>query len=159
MLELSIAHYKSRQLPDLALLMKEQLEKIGVKATLVVQEDPDAGYVATGDYDIALYCMIADTGGDPYYCVDALYRQSGKWAKAGFPTDASEALINQLQFETDIDQRAALANQIVQMSIDDNAFGYVGLFNKVSVARPGVTGFSEDIPFDFYGLTPETDIA
>ena len=158
-LELSIAHYKSRQLPDLALLMKEQLEKIGVKATLVVQEDPDAGYVATGDYDIALYCMIADTGGDPYYCVDALYRQSGKWAKAGFPTDESEALINQLQFETDIDQRAALANQIVQMSIDDNAFGYVGLFNKVSVARPGVTGFSEDIPFDFYGLTPETDIA
>lgn len=158
-LELSIAHYKSRQLPDLALLMKEQLEKIGIKATLVVEEDPDAGYVATGDYDIALYCMIADTGGDPYYCVDALYRQSGKWAKAGFPTDASEALINQLQFETDIDQRAALANQIVQMSIDDNAFGYVGLFNKVSVARPGVTGFSEDIPFDFYGLTPDTDIA
>ena len=158
-LELSIAHYKSRQLPDLALLMKEQLEKIGVKATLVVQEDPDAGYVATGDYDIALYCMIADTGGDPYYCVDALYRQSGKWAKAGFPTDESEALINQLQFETDIDQRAALANQIVQMSIDDNAFGYVGLFNKVSVARPGVTGFSEDIPFDFYGLTSDTDIA
>ncbi len=158
-LELSIAHYKSRQLPDLAVLMQDQLKNVGVKATLVVQEDPDAGYVATGDYDIALYCMIADTGGDPYYCVDALYRQSGKWAKAGFPTDETEKLINKLQFETDIDQRAALANQIVQMSIDTNAFGYVGLFNKVSVARPGVTGFSENIPFDFYGLTADTDIS
>ncbi|MBP5743870.1 MAG: ABC transporter substrate-binding protein [Oscillospiraceae bacterium] len=158
-LELNIAHYKSRQLPDLAVLMQEQFKNIGVKAILTVQEDPDAGYVATGDYDIALYCMIADTGGDPYYCVDALYRQSCKWAKAGFPTDETEALINKLQFETDIDQRAALANQIVQKSIDENAFGYVGLFNKVSVARPGVTGFSENIPFDFYGLTADTDIA
>ena len=158
-LELSIAHYMSRQLPDLAVLMQEQLKNVGVKATPVVEEDPDATYIATGDYDIALYCMIADTGGDPYYCVDALYRQSGKWAKAGFPTDETEALINKLQFETDIDQRAALANEIVQKSIDDNAFGYVGLFNKVSVARPGVTGFSEDIPFDFYGLTADTDIA
>ena len=158
-LELNIAHYKSRQLPDLAVLMQDQFKNVGVKTVLTVQEDPDAGYVATGDYDIALYCMIADTGGDPYYCVDALYRQSGKWAKAGFPTDESEALINKLQFETDVDERAALANQIVQMSIDDNAFGYVGLFNKVSVARPGVTGFSENIPFDFYGLTADTDIA
>jgi peptide/nickel transport system substrate-binding protein len=103
--------------------------------------------------------MIADTGGDPSYAVDARYRQSGKWAKAGFPTDETEALVNKLQFETDVDQRAALANQIVQMSIDDNAFGYVGLFNKVSVAKVGVSGFSENIPFDFYGLTVNTDIA
>ena len=66
---------------------------------------------------------------------------------------------NKLQFETDVAQRAVLANQIVQMSIDSNAFGYVGLFNKVSVAKPGVTGFSENIPFDFYGLTADTDIA
>ena len=158
-LEITICHYKSRQLPDLAVLMMEQLENVGIKVTPVVQEDPDAGYVATGDYDIALYCMIADTGGDPYYCVDALYRQSCKWAKAGFPTDETEALIDELQFETDISRRAALANRIVQISIDENAFGYVGLFNKVSVARPGVTGFSENIPFDFYGLTAGTDIA
>ena len=161
-LELTIAHYKSRQLPDLFVLMQEQLKNVGIKTTALVQEDPDAegaGYAKTGDYDIALYCMIADTGGDPYYCVDALYRETSKWATSGFPTDEIEALINKLQFETDVAQRAALANQIVQKSIDDNAFGYVGLFNKVSVARPGVTGFSENIPFDFYGLTADTDIA
>ena len=117
----------------------------------ILRESGDAGPC---DRDLVEQSDVAEG-----VVVDALYRQSGKWAKAGFPTDESEALINQLQFETDIDQRAALANQIVQMSIDDNAFGYVGLFNKVSVARPGVTGFSEDNPFDFYGLTPDTDIA
>ena len=115
--------------------------------------------MATGDYDLALYCMIADKAGDPYYCVDALYRADSKWAKAGFPNDKSEELINRLQYETDIAERAALANQVVQMSIDENAFGYVGLFNKTTVTRSGVSGIAETCPFDFYGVSAETDMA
>ena len=158
-LELTICYYAARSLDSIALLMQEQLKNIGVSAKLVVQEDPDATYVSTGDYDIALYCMIADKAGDPYYCVDALYRMACKWAIAGFPTEESEALINQLQYETDIGQRAALANQIVQMSIDTNAFGYVGLFNKTTVTRVGVSGIAENCPFDFYGVSAATDIA
>ena len=158
-LELTICYYAARSLDSIALLMQEQLKNIGVSAKLVVQEDPDATYVATGDYDIALYCMIADKAGDPYYCVNALYREGSKWAIAGFPTDESEKLIDQLQYETDIDQRAALANEIVQMTIDSNAFGYVGLFNKTTVTRVGVTGIAESCPFDFYGVSADTDIA
>ena len=158
-LELSIFYYEARSLDSIALLMQEQLGKIGVKATITPKEDPDATYVATGDYDIALYCMIADKAGDPYYCINALFRQDCKWAKAGFPTDECEALINQLQYETDIAQRAVLANRIVQMSIDANAFGYVGLFNKTTVTRVGVSGIAENCPFDFYGVDADTDIA
>ena len=158
-LELNICYYAARSLDSIALLMQEQLGKVGIKANLTVQEDPDATYVATGDYDIALYCMIADKAGDPYYCIDALYRKDCKWAKAGFPTDESEELINKLQYETDIAQRADLANQIVQKTIDDNAFGYVGLFNKTTVTRNGVSGIAETCPFDFYGVSAETDIA
>jgi len=158
-LEVNICYYAARSLDSIALLMQEQLGKVGIKATLTVQEDPDATYVATGDYDIALYCMIADKAGDPYYCVDALYRQDSKWAKGGFPSDESETLINKLQYETDIAERAALANQVVQMSIDENAFGYVGLFNKTTVTRSGVSGISETCPFDFYGVSAGTDIA
>ena len=157
-LTLDIYYYEARSLDSIALLMQEQLGKIGIKATIIPREDPDATYVATGDYDIALYCMIADKAGDPYYCVDALYRKCCKWAIAGFPTDESEALIDQLQYETDVAQRAALANQIVQMTIDTNAFGYVGLFNKTTVMRNGVSGIAENCPFDFYGVSAATDI-
>lgn len=157
-LQLNICYYAARSLDSIALLMQEQLKNIGIEAALTVQEDPDSTYVAAGDYDIALYCMIADKAGDPYYCVDALYRKDGRWALAGFPTDESEALIDQLQYETDIDQRAALANQVVQMTIDDNAFGYVGLFNKTTVTRNGVTGIAESCPFDFYAVSADTDI-
>ena len=156
-LQLNICYYAARSLDSIALLMQEALRNIGVEAVLTVQEDPDATYVATGDYDIALYCMISDKAGDPYYCVDALYRKGGKWARAGFPTDESEALIDELQYETDVDRRAALANAVVQMTIDDNAFGYVGLFNKITVTRKGVSGISENCPFDFYAVSADTD--
>ena len=157
-LQLNICYYAARSLDSIALLMQEQLKNIGVDSVLTVQEDPDATYVATGDYDIALYCMIADKAGDPYYCVDALYRKDSKWAIAGFPTDDSEALIDALQYETDIERRAALANEIVQMTIDDNAFGYVGLFNKTTVTRHGVSGIAENCPFDFYAVSANTDM-
>ena len=156
-LTLNICYYAARSLDSIALLMQEQLKNVGIKAELTVQEDPDATYVATGDYDIALYCMIADKAGDPYYCVNALYRQDSKWALAGFPTEQSEELIDQLQYETDIQKRAQLANRIVQMTIDDNAFGYVGLFNKTTVTKKGVVGIAENCPFDFYGVNANTE--
>ena len=156
-LTLNICYYAARSLDSIALLMQEQFKNVGIKAKLTVQEDPDATYVASGDYDIALYCMIADKAGDPYYCVNALYRQDSKWALAGFPTKQSEELIDRLQYETDIQKRAELANRIVQMTIDDNAFGYVGLFNKTTVTKKGVVGIAEKCPFDFYGVNANTE--
>jgi hypothetical protein len=49
-----------------------------------------------------------------------------------------------------------LANKIIQIAVDDNAFGYVGLFNHTTVMKPGVSGFAEKIPFDFYGIDANT---
>ena len=48
--------------------------------------------------------------------------------------------------------------EIPVIAIDDNAFGYVGLFNNTTVLRKGVSGFAEYVPFDFYGVDAETDI-
>ncbi|MCR5249199.1 MAG: ABC transporter substrate-binding protein [Lachnospiraceae bacterium] len=157
-LSVNIGYYEARSLDTIAVLMQEQLKNIGVDAVLTAEEDPDATYIATGDYDIALYCMIADKSGDPYYCIDALFRKDSKWALAGFPSDETEKLIDELRYETDVNKRADLANQIVQRSIDENAFGYVGLFNKTTVMTKGVSGISENCPFDFYGVNAETDI-
>ena len=157
-LQLNICYYAARSLDTIALLMHDQLKAIGVDSILTVQEDPDATYVATGDFDIALYCMIADKAGDPYYCIDAMFRSDCKWAVGGFHSDECEAMINELQYETDIDRRAELANQIVQLAIDDNAFGFVGLFNKTTVAAPGVVNIAEHCPFDFYGVSADTDM-
>ena len=75
----------------------------------------------------------------------------------GFDDEECEALIDQLKYEVDTEKRADLANQIIQIAIDDHAFGYVGLFNKITVTLPGVSGFAENLPYDFYGIDANSD--
>ena len=157
-LSINIAYYAARSLDTIALLIQEQLKEVGIDSTLTVEEDPDATYIATGDFDLALYCMIADKSGDPLYFIDSTLKQGAYYDCGGFDDAHCEELIEQLRYETDTAKRASLANEIVQIAIDDNAFGYVGLFNSTTVLRKGVSGFAENIPFDFYGIDANTDI-
>lgn len=157
-LSINIAYYAARSLDTIALLIQEQLKEVGIDSTLTVEEDPDATYIATGDFDLGLYCMIADKSGDPLYFIDSTLKQGAYYDCGGFDDAHCEELIEQLRYETDTAKRASLANEIVQIAIDDNAFGYVGLFNSTTVLRKGVSGFAENIPFDFYGIDANTDI-
>jgi peptide/nickel transport system substrate-binding protein len=157
-LSINIAYYAARSLDTLATLIQEQLKAIGIDSTLTVEEDPDSTYIATGNFDLALYCMIADKSGDPYYFIERTIRDGGKYNCGGFKSEEAEALSEKLKYEPDTAKRAELANQIIQIAIDDNAFGYVGLFNNTTVMRPGVSGYAEKCPFDFYGIDASTDI-
>ena len=102
--------------------------------------------------------MIADKNGDPYYFIDTVLRPGGYWASAGFESSEVTALINELQTETDAAKRAELANSVVQLAIDDNAIGCVGLFNNITVATKNVSGIHETSPFDFYRIDANTDM-
>ncbi|SDB58543.1 ABC transporter substrate-binding protein [Butyrivibrio sp. INlla16] len=157
-LSINIKYYAARSLDTLALLIQEQLKAVGIDSVLGVEEDPDSTYIANGDFDLALYCMIADKAGDPLYFIESAFKEGAYYDCGGFSDDHCEELIGQLMYETDTAKRAELANEIVQIVIDDNAFGFVGLFNSTTVLRPGVSGFAENIPFDFYGVDAETDI-
>ncbi len=157
-LSINIAYYAARSLDALAILIQEQLKGIGIDSTLTVEEDPDATYIATGDFDLALYCMIADKSGDPLYFIDSTLAEGAYYNVGGFESAECQGMIEDLRTETDPAKRADLANKIVQIAIDDNAFGYVGLFNNTTVLRKGVSGFAEYVPFDFYGIDAETDI-
>lgn len=157
-LTLTVAYYAARSLDSIALLMQEQLKAVGITVAFNCQEDPDATYIANRDFDIALYCMIADKNGDPYYFIDSTLRDGGYFDVGGFDNEACEEMIRQLQYETDGAARADLSNRIVQIAIDDNAFGYVGLFHKTTVMRRGVENISENSPFDFYLINAATNI-
>jgi peptide/nickel transport system substrate-binding protein len=157
-LSINICYYAARSLDTLAILIQEQLKAIGIDSTLTVEEDPDATYLTTRDFDLALYCMIADKAGDPLYFINSTLDENGAYYLTGFKNDDCQKMINELKVETDAAKRAELANKIVQLAIDDNAFGYVGLFNNTTVLRKGVSGFAEYVPFDFYGVDANTDI-
>ena len=154
---LNISYYAARPLDTIAVLIQEELKNAGINSYLVCEEDPDSTYIATGDFDLALYCMIADKAGDPYYFIDSTLREGSYFDVGGFDSEECEALIDQLKYETDTEERARLANEIVQIAVDDNAFGYVGLFSKITVTLPGVTGFAENLPYDFYGVDVNSD--
>ncbi len=157
-LSIRIACYAARSLDTLAVLIQEQLREIGIDSEIRVEEDPDSTYIAHADFDLALYCMIADKSGDPLYFIDSTLSDGAYFNVAGFSDAKCQEMIEALRSETDTDERARLANEIVQIAIDDNAFGYVGLFNNTTVLRPGVSGFAEDVPFDFYGIDANTDM-
>ncbi len=155
-LTLNIAYYASRSLDTLAALMQEQLRTVGIRAELTCEEDPDATYIASGDFDIALYCLVADTSGDPEYFITSTLAEGSYFDVGGFEHERCEELIGRLIYETDTEKRAELANEIIQISIDEHALGYIGLFNKVTVLRDGVSGFAENSPYDFYGIDVNT---
>lgn len=156
-LTVEICYYAARSLDTLATLIAEQLKNVGIASTLRVEEDADSTYIARADFDLGLYCMIADKAGDPYNFIKATLREGGYYNVGGFKNEECQKMVERLQYEPDAAVRAELANKIVQIAVDDNAFGYVGLFNKTTVLRAGVSGFAENNPFDFYGISAVTD--
>lgn len=157
-LTVKVGYYAARNLDTYAVLIQEQLKKVGIKADLSVVEDPDGTYIKTGDYDLGLYSMVADKAGDPYYFIDRVYRSDSRFNQDGFGSAELDKMINELKDETDVAKRAELANKIVQETIDQNAFDYLGLFNKITILRKGISGFAEHSPFEFYGLSTQTEI-
>ena len=157
-LTVKVAYYSARSLDTIALLLKDQFKAVGIDTAFRAEEDPDGSYIADGNFDLALYCMIADSSGDPLKFIKNTLEDGAFYDCGGYDNAQIQDLIAQLKQETDTAKRAELANEIIQMAIDDNAFGYTGLFNKTTVLRPGVSGFAENIPFDFYGIDASTTI-
>ena len=112
--------------------------------------------MSTGDFDIALYCSIADMTGDPEYFLSGLV--NGFYTIGGFQNEECSSLLESLRHEADVNKRAEISNQIVQRLIDQNAYGFIALFNKITVLKKGVTGYAETSPFDFYGIDADTTI-
>ena len=151
-LTLTIKYYAAREFDKIAPLMQEQLKAIGVNAELSVEEDADAGYMANGDYDIALYCLIADKTGDPAYFINSVFADGSNYNNGGFKSEECQKLIDELNVEVDAAKRSDLANKIIQITLDENAVGYLGFMNRIIAAKQGVKNVSEKYPFDLYGL-------
>ncbi|MGI6307738.1 MAG: ABC transporter substrate-binding protein [Dethiobacteria bacterium] len=154
---LDIAYYAARSIDKIVLLMQEQLKAVGIKATLTVSEDPDGTYMTTGDFDIGLYCMIANPSADPFYFMNRVVG-GGIYTSGGYDNVEAKELLSQLYSEPDAAKRAELAVQMQQLILDDEAMGFMALLNKITAMRSGVVNCSENNPISFYFLNAETDI-
>lgn len=157
-IELDIAYYAARSIDQIVLLMQEQLRGIGIKAKLTISEDPDGTYMTTGDFDIGVYCMIANPSADPFYYLNRVVG-GGVYTSGGYDSAEAQALLSQLYSEPDGAKRAQLAVDIQQRILDDEAMGFMALLNKITVMRTGVVNCNETNPISFYFLNADTDIS
>lgn len=157
-LKIRISTYGSYSFDALAELMQKQLRNIGIDSTVIVAESPDASYMKTGDFDIAFYSLIPDKENDPFDFLQKTMGKGGSRNACGYGNSKTENLLWELRGEESPAKRARLANQLVQLAIDSNSFGYIGLMNKITVLRNGVSKISETSPYDFYCLTADTTV-
>ena len=156
-IELDIAYYAARSIDKIVLLMQEQLKAVGIKATLTVSEDPDGTYITTHDFDIGLYCMIANPSADPYYYMNRVV-SGGLYTSGGYDSAEAKALLERLYSEPEASKRAELAVSMQQQIIDDEAMGFIALLNKITVMRTGVVSCNENNPISYYFINATTDI-
>ena len=145
-LNFRLCYYPARSLDKLAALMQEQLSKAGIRTELKSYEDPDAGYVTTGDFDIGLYSCITAPSGDPYYFLD-LTMGEGDYNAGNYQNAEVKELLSKLSNESDDAARAEIANKIVEIAVNDYAYGYLGFTVKATILKKGVKNIGEDNPY------------
>ena len=154
-----LACFASRSIDSIAVLIREQLTNFGIPAEIELKEDPDGTYMTDHDYDICFYRMITDKTGDPMPFLEGVVESGSYQDITGFGNDETDALIDQLRYEADTTKRAELTNQIMQQFYDANVFCALVTYTRNTVMRPGVSGFSENIPYEYYGVTAQSTTA
>lgn len=148
--------YPSRQeLPLLAESVQASLKEIGIDVQVNCTAN-HLDYVASGEWDIYASAFVTAPTGDPEYfftthCLD----QSSK-NRGNYHSDELEALEQQMSTTFDPEERAALATQMSQVLLDDNAFLFASHLKMSIVSGAGVTGL-EAHPCDYYEITVDLD--
>ena len=149
--------YARRSIDTMAILMQEQLKAAGIDAQIGLEEDPDGTYMSTKNFQVGFYVSITDKAGEPFTFLNMI--EKGKYLDVcGFGNDETDALIEQLRFETDEAKKKEIADKIMTNFYASNDYFAVGQYNKSTVLRAGASGLGETNPQQFYGIDANTNI-
>lgn len=157
-LTIEIGYYTARSIDKIVVLMQDQLAQIGIHVKLRNEEDPDATYMTNGDCDLAMYSIIANSSADPYVYLAKTIGTDGSMNVFGYSNETVDRLLGEMYKETDTAKRAEYANQIQQIVLDDNAYSYLAILNKITVLKAGVTNVSEYSPVGYYCVNAKSDM-
>ena len=157
-LTVTISCYQSRNIDTIAVLMQEQLNAFGIKADIKIVDEPDGTYMTDHNYEICLYRSITDKTGDPMTWFELAVESISYQNIAGFGNEETDKLIEEYRYTVDPDERAELANEIMQQYYDSNTALFLTCYNRNAVLRKGASGFSETNPFEFYGVSAKTTV-
>ena len=154
-LSLTISTYAKRSLDTLAILMQEQFKALGIDAQIKIEDNPESTYLSTKDFEVGLYTAITDKAGEPFTFLNQIKKD--EWLDVcGFGNDETDALIEELRYETDEDKKSELADQIMTQFYESNCFVSLGQYIKTTAIRTGAGGLGETNPLQFYAISAES---
>ena len=148
--------YPSRQeLPLLAESVQASLKEIGILVEVNCTAN-HLDFIESGEWDIYASAFVCAPTGDPEYfftthCLDDSTKNRG-----GYHSDRLEELEEQMSGTFDPEERAALATEMTQTILDDNAFVFASHLKMSIVSGEGVTGLTAH-PCDYYEITVDLD--
>lgn len=148
--------YPSRQeLPLLAESVQASLKEIGILVEVNCTAN-HLDFIESGEWDIYASAFVCAPTGDPEYfftthCLDDSTKNRG-----GYHSDRLEELEEQMSGTFDPEERAALAIEMTQTILDDNAFVFASHLKMSIVSGEGVTGLTAH-PCDYYEITVDLD--
>lgn len=139
--------------PKLAEYAQATLKDIGIE--VVVNDTTDhRSYAANGEFDVYVSSVTTAPTGDPEYFFTSTVVGSKNYGN--YHSDEVSGLVDQLHRTFDPQERAALAVQLQQRILDDDAFFFVSHLNMGIVTQANVTGMAAH-PCDYYEITADLD--
>lgn len=146
--------YPSRQeLPLLAEMVQADLKSIGVKVEVNSTADHNTLRRRPETWDVYASAMVTAPTGDPAYFFTTHALQSSSENNGGYVNPELEALAETLSNTFDPAKREALAVEMQNRILADDAFVFAAHLKMTMVARDGVEGLKAH-PTDFYEITP-----
>ena len=72
--------------------------------------------------------------------------------------EETDAMIDEVRYETDPDKRAEITNEIMQKLYDSHDMLFIGTYNKNSVLKAGANGLGVNNPMQYYGIDANTSL-
>lgn len=147
--------YPSRQeLPLLAESAQATLQELGMEVIINSTADHNSIRADSGAWDVYASAMVTAPTGDPEYfftthCLDGSAANNGH-----YHSDQMEALAGELEGTFDPAQRAALAVEMQQTILDDDAFVFCSHLQMCIISKSNVTGLTAH-PCDYYEITAD----
>jgi peptide/nickel transport system substrate-binding protein len=142
--EVRLDTWNGFEIPDLAQLVKNNAEKIGVTINLKIT---DGGtYYGDGVFGKSTWLDsvmgITDYGHRPVPNVylSSIYTTKGTWNAAHFKNPQADELIAQYVAALDLDSQRAVAKKIQELLLDETPVILPYFYNFLSAAKPNLTG-------------------
>ena len=150
--------YPSRQeQPLLAEAVQATLGAIGFDVQINNTADHNRIRTDTGAWDLYVSAMVTAPTGDPeyffaYHCLDSSSNNDGH-----YHSDRLEALAAEMAKTFDTERREALAVEMQQVILDDNAYVFCSHLRMSMISKASVTGLTAH-PCDYYEITADLDL-